>query len=72
MKQMSDHDHGSGAWGWINTVFHLHGHSHQRAALASDQAFAGSSCRQRMQGRPQKRGRTLRRIATMAQSLRAA
>jgi cation diffusion facilitator family transporter len=26
-------------WGWIGTVFHLHGHSHQRAALASDQSF---------------------------------
>lgn len=31
-----DHDHGSGVWGLINTVFHLHGHSHQKQALAAD------------------------------------
>ena len=35
-----DHAHGAGIWGWLNTVFHLHGHSDQRAALAADQAFA--------------------------------
>ena len=34
-----DHDHGGGVWGVISTVFHLHGHSHQRAAIADDQAF---------------------------------
>lgn len=33
------HSHGSGVWGWISTVFHLHGHSHQHAALATDQNF---------------------------------
>jgi cation diffusion facilitator family transporter len=26
-------------WGWLSAVFHLHGHSHQRAAIAGDQAF---------------------------------
>ena len=34
-----DHHHGSGVWGILSTVFHLHGHSHQRAAIADDQAF---------------------------------
>jgi cation diffusion facilitator family transporter len=34
-----DHDHSSGLWGWVNTIFHLHGHSEQRAALANDQAI---------------------------------
>ena len=32
-----DHTHGSGVWGWISTIFHLHGHSHQNAARAADQ-----------------------------------
>lgn len=31
------HTHGSGVWGWISTIFHLHGHSHQNAARAADQ-----------------------------------
>ena len=34
-----DHHHGGGVWGWLSVVFHLHGHSHQRAALAEHQAF---------------------------------
>lgn len=33
------HHHGRGLWGWISTIFHLHGHSQQHDALASDQAF---------------------------------
>lgn len=26
-------------WGWVNTIFHLHGHSEQQHALAADSAF---------------------------------
>lgn len=33
------HDHGGGLWGWISTIFHLHGHSHQHDELATDRAF---------------------------------
>lgn len=33
------HHHGGGLWGWISNIFHLHGHSQQHGALASDQAF---------------------------------
>ena len=35
-----DHDHGGGLWGWVNTIFHLHGHSRQKQALAADQTLA--------------------------------
>jgi cation diffusion facilitator family transporter len=31
--------HGGGLWGWISTVFHLHGHSHQHDELGTDRAF---------------------------------
>ncbi len=38
-----DHDHHhhprNGLWGWISTVFHLHGHSHQQTEMISDTAF---------------------------------
>lgn len=34
-----DHEHKEGLWGWISTIFHLHGHSHQQTELATDQAF---------------------------------
>jgi len=34
------HPHGGGLWGWISTIFHLHGHSHQQRELVSDRAFA--------------------------------
>lgn len=42
-----DHDHHhahphhrkTSLWGWISTVFHWHGPSHQHTALATDQAF---------------------------------
>ncbi len=37
------HHHGDGLWGWVNTVFHLHGHSHQQQALAADSALADNS-----------------------------
>jgi cation diffusion facilitator family transporter len=33
------HLHGRGLRGWIGTVFHLPGHSHQHDALTSDEAF---------------------------------
>lgn len=33
-----DHSHGTGVWGWINTIFHLHGHSEQRMQRANDSA----------------------------------
>lgn len=38
-----DHLHRGGIWGWIETVFHLHGHSHNRSELAHDQAFADNT-----------------------------
>ena len=34
------HDHGSGVWGWVNAIFHLHGHSRQQQALAADTTLA--------------------------------
>ncbi len=34
------HSHGTGLWGVINTVFHLHGHSEQQQLLAIDPAVA--------------------------------
>jgi len=34
-----DHHHGGGLWGWISTIFHLHGHSHQQAEMIRDTAF---------------------------------
>jgi cation diffusion facilitator family transporter len=43
-----DHDHGhehhhdehshNGVWGWISTIFHLHGHSHQQNRIMADKA----------------------------------
>lgn len=33
------HDDPRGLWDWISAIFHLHGHSHQRTAIASDTAF---------------------------------
>ncbi len=33
------HPHGGDLWGWISTIFHLHGHSHQQRELVSDRAF---------------------------------
>ena len=37
-----DHDHGGGIGGFLKSVFHLHGHTGQRQALASDTAFAAN------------------------------
>lgn len=34
-----DHSHHKGVWGWIDAVFHLHGHSGQQQALAGDRAL---------------------------------
>lgn len=34
-----DHDHGSGIRGWLDTIFHMHGHGHPTAELTGDQAF---------------------------------
>ena len=34
-----DHPHGSGIWGILSSVFHLHGHSHQQTEKISDSAF---------------------------------
>lgn len=40
-----DHEHGhhhhhqSGVWGWLDRIFHLHGHSQQTQALAADKAL---------------------------------
>ena len=34
-----DHAHGSGIWGILSSVFHLHGHSHQQTEKISDSAF---------------------------------
>ena len=36
------HSHGEGVWGFINTVFHFHGHSDKQQGLASDPALATS------------------------------
>jgi divalent metal cation (Fe/Co/Zn/Cd) transporter len=37
------HDHHqSGLWGWLSAIFHLHGHSHQHSALATDNAFVAN------------------------------
>ena len=41
--QGHDHHHGSGLWGWVSQVFHMHGHSHQQQALAADSALADNS-----------------------------
>ena len=35
-----DHSHSSGVRGWIGSLFHLHGHSHQKQDLLADSAFA--------------------------------
>lgn len=32
--------HGTGLWGWINTIFHLYGHREQRLQRAADSALA--------------------------------
>jgi cation diffusion facilitator family transporter len=37
------HDHGTGLWGWINTIFHLHGHSHQQQQRAADTALTDNA-----------------------------
>ena len=40
-----DHDHPHnqrGVWGWVSTIFHLHGHSHQHNALVTDNAFVAN------------------------------
>jgi len=37
------HSHGTGIWGWINTFFHLHGHSKQQLQRAADSALADSA-----------------------------
>jgi cation diffusion facilitator family transporter len=34
-----DHSPHKGVWGWIDAVFHLHGHSGQQQALAGDRAL---------------------------------
>ncbi|MEX1018097.1 MAG: cation diffusion facilitator family transporter [Litorilinea sp.] len=33
------HHHHTGVWGWIDRIFHLHGHSEQNQALAADKAL---------------------------------
>jgi cation diffusion facilitator family transporter len=33
------HHHGGGLWGWISTIFHLYGHSHQQTEMIRDKAF---------------------------------
>ena len=38
-----DHAHGAGVWGWFSSVFHLHGHSHQKGELVADSAFAATN-----------------------------
>jgi cation diffusion facilitator family transporter len=38
-KDGHHHHHSGGLWGWICTIFHLHGHNHQHRELVSDQAF---------------------------------
>ena len=35
-----DHSHGTRVWGWLSAIFHFHGHSDQKQALVSDEAFA--------------------------------
>jgi cation diffusion facilitator family transporter len=37
------HSHGTGVWGWLSSIFHFHGHSDQKQALVSDEAFAGTN-----------------------------
>jgi len=37
------HSHGTGVWGWISSIFHFHGHSDQKQALVSDEAFAATN-----------------------------
>lgn len=35
-----EHTHNRGLWGWVATIFHLHGHSHdEHTPLAADPAF---------------------------------
>jgi len=38
-----DHAHPKGVWGWIATIFHLHGHSHAHGDLAGDEAFVDNA-----------------------------
>lgn len=48
-----EHDHGhahgdhgdhanGGAWGWLGSVFHIHGHAEQKQSLASEAAFTAN------------------------------
>ncbi len=37
------HSHGTGLWGWINTIFHTHGHSEQQLQRAADPALSDNS-----------------------------
>lgn len=37
-----DHDHGHGPLGWLGGLFHFHGHSEQRQALAADTAIGAN------------------------------
>lgn len=39
-EESADHSHGTGLWGLLNSVFHLHGHSEQQHQLAGDPAVA--------------------------------
>jgi cation diffusion facilitator family transporter len=38
-----DHSHATGLWGWLDAIFHLHGHSHQQQSLLADKAFADNN-----------------------------
>ena len=38
-----DHGHGTGVWGALSSIFHFHGHSDQKQALASDEAFSATN-----------------------------
>src|SRR5215213_2238031 len=37
------HSHGTGVWGLLSSIFHFHGHSDQKQALASDSAFSATN-----------------------------
>lgn len=37
------HHHGNGMWGWLNEIFHLHGHSEQQLQRAADSALTDSA-----------------------------
>jgi cation diffusion facilitator family transporter len=38
-----DHHHGTSVWDWLGSIFHLHGHSHQKQAVVADSAFAATN-----------------------------